>query len=59
MKTGFSRTALVAAMLAGGCLGAAAQTPGFSDGTVRIGVLTDMAGVFSDLGGAEIGRAHV
>jgi branched-chain amino acid transport system substrate-binding protein len=51
MKTGFSRMALVAAMLAAGCAGAAAQAPGISDGAVRIGVLTDMTGVFSDLGG--------
>jgi branched-chain amino acid transport system substrate-binding protein len=52
MKTGFSCAALVAATLAAGCVGAAAQTPGISDGVVRIGVLTDMNGVFSDLGGA-------
>ena len=35
-----------------GSLGAGAQTSGMSDGTVKIGVLTDMAGVFSDLAGA-------
>lgn len=52
MKTGFSRAALLAATLAAGCAGAAAQTPAISDGTVKIGVLTDMAGVFSDLAGA-------
>lgn len=52
MRTGFSRAALVAATLAAGCAGAAAQAPGISDGAVRIGVLTDMTGVFSDLGGA-------
>ena len=44
--------ALVAATLAAGCAGAAAQAPAISDGTVKIGVLTDMAGVFSDLAGA-------
>ena len=42
-------TAIVAATLAVSC---AAQAEGISDGAVRIGVLTDMAGVFSDLGGA-------
>src|SRR6202171_4781823 len=52
MKTGFSCAALVAATLAAGCVGAAAQAPGISDGVVRIGVLTDMNGVFSDLAGA-------
>jgi branched-chain amino acid transport system substrate-binding protein len=52
MKTGFSRAALVAAVLAAGCVGAAGQAPGISDGVVRIGVLTDMNGVFSDLAGA-------
>ena len=52
MKTGFSRAALVAAALAAGCVGAAGQAPGISDGVVRIGVLTDMNGVFSDLAGA-------
>jgi branched-chain amino acid transport system substrate-binding protein len=35
-----------------GAAAAVAQTPGVSDGTVKIGVLTDMAGVFSDLAGA-------
>src|SRR5205085_9554611 len=52
MKTAISRAALLAATLAAGCLSAAAESPGISDGTVKIGVLTDMAGVFSDLGGA-------
>src|SRR6202158_814775 len=52
MRTGFSRVALVAATLAAGYAGASAQAPGISDGAVRIGVLTDMTGVFSDLGGA-------
>ena len=52
MRNGFSRAALVAATLAAGCFGAAAQTPGISGGSVKIGVLTDMAGVFSDLAGA-------
>ncbi|TKW76548.1 MAG: ABC transporter permease, partial [Bradyrhizobium icense] len=35
-----------------GAAAAVAQAPGVSDGTVKIGVLTDMAGVFSDLAGA-------
>ena len=52
MRTAIPRAALLAATLAVGSLGAAAQTPGISDGTVKIGVLTDMAGVFSDLAGA-------
>lgn len=52
MRTAISRAALVAATLAAACAGAAAQTPAISDGTVKIGVLTDMAGVFSDLAGA-------
>jgi branched-chain amino acid transport system substrate-binding protein len=51
MKKVVLRAALVAA-LATACAGASAQTPAISDGTVRIGVLTDMAGVFSDLAGA-------
>jgi branched-chain amino acid transport system substrate-binding protein len=52
MKAGFSRAALVVTALAAGCVGATAQAPGISDGVVRIGVLTDMNGVFSDLAGA-------
>ena len=52
MKTGFLRAALVATTLAAGEAAAAPQTPGISDGTVKIGVLTDMNGVFSDLAGA-------
>ena len=52
MKREILRTALIAASLAGACATATAQTPGISDGTVKIGVLTDMAGVFSDLAGA-------
>jgi branched-chain amino acid transport system substrate-binding protein len=52
MKIGLLRSALVAATLAAGGAAAAAQTPGISDSTVKIGVLTDMTGVFSDLAGA-------
>jgi branched-chain amino acid transport system substrate-binding protein len=52
MKTGFSRAAVAAAMLAAACAVAPAQTQGISDGTVKIGVLTDMAGLFSDIAGA-------
>jgi branched-chain amino acid transport system substrate-binding protein len=35
-----------------GAAAVVAQTPGVSDGAVKIGVLTDMSGVFSDLAGA-------
>ena len=52
MRTAISRAALVATALAAACAGAVAQTPGISDGSVKIGVLTDMTGVFSDLAGA-------
>src|ERR1700722_4737224 len=52
MKAGFSRAALGVAALAVGGVGATAEAPGISDGVVRIGVLTDMNGVFSDLAGA-------
>jgi branched-chain amino acid transport system substrate-binding protein len=52
MRTGTARAALVAVLLGAGCAGALAQAPAISDGTVKIGVLTDMAGVFSDLAGA-------
>jgi branched-chain amino acid transport system substrate-binding protein len=52
MRIGMTRAALVAALLGAGYAGALAQTPAISDGTVKIGVLTDMAGVFSDLAGA-------
>ena len=52
MRTAIFRAALVAATFAAACTGAAAQAPAISDGTVKIGVLTDMAGVFSDLAGA-------
>jgi branched-chain amino acid transport system substrate-binding protein len=49
MRKATLRAAMIAAMFAPGF---AAHADGISDGTVRIGVLTDMAGVFSDLGGA-------
>jgi branched-chain amino acid transport system substrate-binding protein len=49
MRNGILRAAMIAALLAAGIT---AQAEGISDGTVRIGVLTDMTGVFSDLGGA-------
>jgi branched-chain amino acid transport system substrate-binding protein len=52
MRIGMTRAALVAALLGAGYAGALAQTPAISDGTVKVGVLTDMAGVFSDLAGA-------
>jgi branched-chain amino acid transport system substrate-binding protein len=43
------RAAMIAATFAAGFV---VHAEGISNGTVRIGVLTDMAGVFSDLGGA-------
>jgi branched-chain amino acid transport system substrate-binding protein len=43
---------LLAGSLALGIGAVHAQTAGISDNAVKIGVLTDMAGVFSDLGGA-------
>jgi branched-chain amino acid transport system substrate-binding protein len=52
MLTEFSRVALVAATLAAASSSATAQEPAISDGVVRIGVLTDMSGVFSDMAGA-------
>jgi branched-chain amino acid transport system substrate-binding protein len=52
MNTGILGAALVAASLAAGCTAAGAQTSAISDGMVKIGVLTDMSGVFSDLAGA-------
>jgi len=45
------RTVVRAAMIAATFAGCAAHAEGISDGTVKIGVLTDMAGVFSDLAG--------
>jgi branched-chain amino acid transport system substrate-binding protein len=52
MKIRSAREILLAAVFAAGCAGASAQTSGISDGTVKIGVLTDMAGLFSDLAGS-------
>jgi branched-chain amino acid transport system substrate-binding protein len=52
MRTGIASVGMLAAMLAMGSTGALAQAPEISDGTVKIGVLTDMGGVFSDLAGA-------
>lgn len=48
MTKAIFRAAVVAAAIAAG---SPAHADGISDGTVKIGVLTDMAGVFSDLGG--------
>jgi branched-chain amino acid transport system substrate-binding protein len=42
----------VAVMMTAASGGAFAQNPPITDGVVRIGVLTDMNGVFSDLAGA-------
>jgi branched-chain amino acid transport system substrate-binding protein len=50
MRTGKIFAAFVAGSLAIGS--AAAEADGISDGKVKIGVLTDMTGVFSDLGGS-------
>jgi branched-chain amino acid transport system substrate-binding protein len=52
MQAGNIFAVVVAGSLAIGVAAAGAQTPGVSDGAVKIGVLTDMAGVFSDLAGA-------
>jgi branched-chain amino acid transport system substrate-binding protein len=52
MKAGNICAAAIAGSLALGFAGARAQTSGISDNAVKIGVLTDMSGVFSDLGGA-------
>jgi branched-chain amino acid transport system substrate-binding protein len=52
MKIGFSRAAVTVAMLVVACAAAPAQTQNISDGTVKIGVLTDIAGLFSDIAGA-------
>ena len=46
LKTALAATALCASFNA-----AYAQAPSISDGVVRVGVLTDMTGVFSDLAG--------
>lgn len=50
--TRFLHAALAAATLCTCSNVAHAQSPTISDGVVRIGVLTDMTGVFSDLAGA-------
>jgi branched-chain amino acid transport system substrate-binding protein len=47
MKTGFARTALGLALLLGAATFAHAQ-----DKAVKIGVLTDMSGLYSDISGA-------
>jgi branched-chain amino acid transport system substrate-binding protein len=52
MKAGFSRATISAVLLAVGCATASAQSADISDRVVKIGVLTDMTGVFSDLAGA-------
>src|SRR5262249_40490459 len=52
MRVGTVLATVAAGSLVIGVAVAGAQTPGVSDGTVKIGVLTDMAGVFSDLAGA-------
>lgn len=51
MGVGFLRAAVSVALLATSCACAHAQTGENSGGTVKIGVLTDMTGVFSDLAG--------
>jgi branched-chain amino acid transport system substrate-binding protein len=52
MRAGNIFAAVMAGTLAIGIADSGAQSPGVSDGTVKIGVLTDMSGVFSDLAGA-------
>lgn len=52
MKAGKMFGAALAGSLVIGLTAAGAQTSGVSDGAVKIGVLTDMSGVFSDLAGA-------
>src|SRR6476620_2143390 len=53
MEVAMRRAFFCAAVIAATCAAPyAACGEGISDGTVRIGVLPDMAGVFSDLGGA-------
>ena len=52
MRAGFSRAVVATILLVAGGAAAPAQTEGISDGTVRIRVLTDVAGLFSDLAGA-------
>jgi branched-chain amino acid transport system substrate-binding protein len=49
MKNAIAGAAMIAVTFAAGY---AAHAEGISDGTVKIGVLTDMNGVFSDLAGA-------
>lgn len=49
MRTILISAAMIATTLAAGCV---AHAEGVSDNTVKIGVLTDMSGVFSDLAGA-------
>ena len=51
MKRIVTRLAGTSAVLGAICSVAVGQTPSISDGVVKIGVLADMAGVFSDLSG--------
>ena len=51
MKNLFSKVALSVALLAMTSVLAGAANKGISDGVVKIGVLTDMSGVYSTLGG--------
>ncbi|MGA9322141.1 MAG: hypothetical protein WBW06_13900 [Xanthobacteraceae bacterium] len=57
MGVGFLRAAVSVALLATSCACAHAQTGEISGGTVKIGVLTDMTGVFSDLAGGRVDLA--
>lgn len=52
MQSGNILAAVMAGSLALGVTATSAQAPSVSDGTVKVGVLTDMTGVFSDLAGA-------
>lgn len=51
MKRTVAQVAAAAALFTAVCAGANAQSPSISDGVVKIGVLADMNGVFSDLSG--------
>jgi branched-chain amino acid transport system substrate-binding protein len=51
MKRIVTRVAAASAVIGAICSVAVGQTPSISDGVVKIGVLADMAGVFSDLSG--------
>lgn len=49
----FQRKLLVSLLAAGLSLGSVAQQGKLSDDTLKIGVLTDMSGVYADFGGTR------